>query len=264
MNYSGMATAFLAVAPNAKAQVVYVDLDPDIVLSDAGYNVDFDADGQVDLTIQHSSFIIGSYASTTDSQLVRVSVPPGNAVLGSIYPSLLASGDSIAPGNPNFQIDGLATVVRAMNANNFSWFGETGFLGCRFMGGDGLDHYGWVQLNVTSLASAIVMAYGYEATAGQGVAAGASGSVGVADQGALAPWGVVSNPVHERAVIQLPIATDERMALSLLGPTGKVLFTEVLHGQDMYELPMANYAPGDYFLLVEQGKRRGIRKVVKE
>jgi hypothetical protein len=37
LNYSGMATAFLASAGNADGQIIYTDIDPDAVLLNTNY-----------------------------------------------------------------------------------------------------------------------------------------------------------------------------------------------------------------------------------
>ena len=259
LSYSGMATAFLAVAPAAKAQVVSVDIDPDAVVDGSTYDVDFDADGTVDLQISQSTINAIS--------VVGVNVPTGNAVLGSVaynymYPSVLGSGDPIAPGDPNLRTQAFGSLAYGFSIGN--WGGQTGYLGCRFVAGDGMDHYGWIQVNVPSEESALVMAYGYESTPETAIAAGAMGSVGIATITAQPQWGVVANPVSDRAVIKLPAGSDEAMAISLLNPTGDLLFTDHVQGQNTYDLPMATYAPGVYFLRIQQGDRSGVRKVVKQ
>ena len=266
--YSGMATAFLALAPSAKGQVVYVDIDPDVTLYHANYNLDLDADGTVDFTLTHFHVMTttsGTSGSTSSafSQRAAVQFPSGNAIVGSITPSLLGSGDPIAPGS-DLITDGFAVLADGEDPNNYAWYGQSGFLGCRFVGGDGMDHYGWVELSVPSMYQLIVKSYGYDAEAGKAITAGATGTVGVAGNGVLPHWGVVANPVHDRVLIQLPAATDEPMTLRLLSPAGEVLFTDAMHGQHMYDLPMAHYPPGVYILRLQQGDRCSVRKVVNQ
>jgi hypothetical protein len=265
LGYSGMATTFLAVTPSAKAQVVSVDVDPDVVVDGSTYDVDFDGDGTADVQITQSQTSSSSYGA----QVIGVNVPAGNAVLGStsspyMYPNVLASGDPIAPGDPNFQTESFGSLNYGGFAGN--WSDTTGFLGCRFVGGDGMDHYGWVQLSVPANSDSVtVMAYGYEASPETAIDAGdMATTVGIADKGAPAPWGVVANPVSDRAIINLPHGTDEPMTLTLLGATGQVLFTDEVQGMDRYSLPMADRAAGVYFLRVQQGKRVGFRKIAKQ
>ncbi|MCC6839912.1 MAG: T9SS type A sorting domain-containing protein [Flavobacteriales bacterium] len=268
LGYSGMATAFLAMAPGAKGQVVYVDIDPDVVLYHANYNVDFDADGTVDLTMTHFHVFTDPYGtsgstSTASSQRAGVQFPSGNAVVGTVTPALLGSGDPITTGS-NFITDGFAVLANGENPNAYDWYQQTGFIGCRFVGGDGMDHYGWVELSVPTMYQLVVRAYGYETEPGKGTAAGATGSVGFAGNGVLPAWGLLANPVNDRAIVKLPPATNGPVALSLLSPAGEVLFTDALHGQHMYDLPMARYAPGVYFLRLQQGDRCSVHKVVKQ
>ena len=267
VGYSGMATAFLALAPSAKGQVVYVDIDPDVTLYHANYNLDLDADGTIDFILTHFHVMTttsGTSGSTSSafSQRAGVQIPSGNAVVGSIMPSLLGSGDPIAPGS-DLITDGFAVLANGEYPDNCAWYGQSGFLGCRFVGSDGMDHYGWVELSVPSMYQLIVKSYGYDAESGKAITAGATGTVGVTGNGALPQWGVVADPVHDRALIQLPAATDGPITLSLLSPGGEMLFSGSVHGQDTFDLPMADHAPGVYILRVQQGDRCSVRKVVK-
>lgn len=264
LGYTGMATAFLAVAPSANAQVVSVDIDPDaVVMSGSTYDVDFDGDGTFDIQISQSQ----TSSSSLASQVVGVNVPTGNAVLGSgasfMYPYVLGAGDPIAPGDANFKTDAFGSLDYGGSFGN--WINESGYLGCRFVGGDGMNHYGWVELTVPDEFSATVMAYGYETTPDSAINAGdLGGSIGIGGNSAPLQWSLASNLVSDQAVINLPSNTEAALEIKLINSTGQVLFTDVVNNVDRYTLPLANYAPGAYFLRVQQGTRVAFRKLVKQ
>ena len=56
--YSGMAAAFLVVAKDSDAQVVYTDVDPDAAVISGNYDVDFDNDGDRDLAVGQESRLL--------------------------------------------------------------------------------------------------------------------------------------------------------------------------------------------------------------
>lgn len=269
LGYSGMATAFLAVAPNVNAQVVHVDIDPDEVLFHDSYHLDLDADGTVDLTIIQFNTPSGASSGTTfGSQFAILQIPPGNAVLGShpgnyFYASRLASGDAIAPGATNFQAQG----TLAFRSDSFNWGGQTGFLGCRFVASDGMDHYGWVQLSVSQgLFITTVMDYGYDLRPNTGISAGDIGlTTGTAENGASKlQMDIIPNPATDRAMIGLPAIRTADMRISLLTCTGQMVFTDMVGAADKYSLNLADQDPGIYFVQLRDGKNVVYGKVAKQ
>ena len=70
--YAASAISFLTIHQEAEAQVVYVDIDPDIVLSEGGQaaELDLDQNGTVDFWFHNNSFTFYS-ASFSSYRLMQ-------------------------------------------------------------------------------------------------------------------------------------------------------------------------------------------------
>ena len=187
--YTGMAAAFLAVN-HADAQVIYTDVDPDEVIMNGTYSIDFDNDGTPDLMFEHFGTVFTTSSGTTIT--LNAAAAGGDVIASSssgyIYPSVLPAGAPIAPGNPNWQQTTSATLGTFASSSNGSstsygpWPGQTGYLGCRFTAGGGTVHYAWVHVSVDpTVTNIIILGYAYEGTPNTQIIAGDQGSVAVAD-----------------------------------------------------------------------------------
>ncbi|MBK9421753.1 MAG: T9SS type A sorting domain-containing protein [Flavobacteriales bacterium] len=267
IGYSTMAAGVLAVGQKANAQVFSVDVDPDTVVTNGVFEVDFDGDAIVDISVVHSGTSMGG--------IVAVIPPAGgnNALLGPqpagsfLYPSALASGAPIGAAQ-NFESQG-GTLAYALNGANIYgvWDGITAFLGCRFVAGDGEAHYGWFQITTApSAGSATILAYGYETMPGVAIAAG-----DVAEPFAISELGtaafnatVTPNPVNDRAVIELNTTKNGPVRIALLNSTGEKLMSMEAGNNARPELDMSPYAAGVYFVRLQSGKQVNFQKVVKQ
>ncbi len=267
LGYTGMAAAFLAVAKDAEAQVIYTDVNPDSVLVDAEFGIDFDNDSVVDLTLDQEHFAV----SSTVVHFVSVALPTGNQLIGSgfsgyVYPAALASGAAIDPGNVNFHSYNAGVLGEGYpNGNYGNWPGKTAFLGCRFVAADGQSHYGWVKLAVSGNAGiCTVMGFGYESQPNVAIAAGDMGPASIAENGssdlkvAIAP-----NPVLDNVSISIDASGEGPSTVTLLNSLGEVLQkdTPILGGHCM--INMSNFEPGVYFLRIHKGDRVITRTLTK-
>ncbi len=281
LGYSSMATTLLAIAPKADAQVVYTDLDPDVVLDHSQLNIDLDDDGVVDLKLKHSGFAFPSYPYFGTSTNASVKVPNG-AVLGVhplgplVYASVLSIGAPISPDATNFyDAPNPEDIVLARHINSQTWgertygdwFGANGYLGFRFTAGDNELHYGWVQLAVDSAVdSVIVLAYGYERLANVGINAGDMDiSTGIAiGQANSFTMEISPDPANDRALIHFPNSGSGKMELCVLDAMGQMLLTEKMGNTDTFSMNVADLAPGVYFVRLQDGKKVAFRKLVKQ
>lgn len=270
LSYSGMATAFIAVGQKADGQVVYTDVDPDSVLTNSQFDVDFDGDGTNDISVAQQTVVASS--STTAGAVALV--PTGNAVIGNLnsgymYPGILANGDPISPGAPDFQTASLGTLAIVYNGSNTfgAWSGQTGFMGCRFVAGDGFTHYGWVELAVAAGATSVtVIAYGYESMADSAIVAGDAGPLGIAAPSAFINFGVAPNPVQTQTSVVFTAAEAAEVQMSIVNAMGQVLLNERRNaavGPNTFTLDMSTLAAGTYFVRMRSGKQVAFRKVTK-
>ena len=263
LGYSTMAASFLAIGQKAEAQVFSVDVDPDTVLNNSLFEVDFDGDAVTDITILHSA---------SNATIVAELVPTGNAVMGSVsgaylYPQVLAAGAPIGPTQTNFASQNGTLALAYQGANLYgNWDGQTGYLGCRFVAGDGQAHYGWVHIAVASLSTtATVLAYGYETTPEVAINAGDLGAIGISEVGVKAFSATFTpNPVSDRAVIDMNTNDHGPVRITLLSSTGEKLMAMEANSNVRQELDMSTYASGVYFVRLQSGKRVIFQKVVKQ
>ncbi|MBC8045215.1 MAG: T9SS type A sorting domain-containing protein [Fimbriimonadaceae bacterium] len=190
--YSSATSLFLAFSQHADAQVIYTDIDPDIIVdAPAGiYNLDLDNDATIDFIFSASSvglFTVTDYGANVLYATHAVMADPQNlnsiaattaGVSGFAYPYVFAESANISAGlqfkNTSFQ--SLAFNFHALVSSSVyntihaygNWLdGETDkFIGLKLIK-DGNTHYGWARLDVaTDNKSFTIKDYAYEATAG--------------------------------------------------------------------------------------------------
>jgi hypothetical protein len=192
--YSAAALAFLAGIGKADGQVVYTDVDPDLLVEapEGLFYLDIDNDAIDDFLVSASSAAVYLLSSGGESILYNVkgifAYPlSSNAVAGNPgdmpgfqYPDMLGTG-VLVNAALNFQSAPFQSMVYS-----FILEGETGafpiiqegewmggatdkFLGLRFLK-EGNTHYGWLRLDVAADHSSFTIKdYAYDATPGVGI-----------------------------------------------------------------------------------------------
>lgn len=264
IGYSGMAAAFL-LQHEAVAQVTYTDLDPDVSLHNDTLNIDLDGDGTTDISVREESYMSSFNA--------RVDLPPGNAVSamatfsGNISPRVLQAGDPIGSANPNFQEDNDNGLVLGQYFSTFfgNWLGAAGYVGCRFIAGDGQPHFAWLELEVALNAeTAVVKAYGYEQMPATGILAGEGSPAGISGPGATALLSISPNPAQDLVTITLPRRSAPPVNIALLDPLGKLRTQRGFRPGEPLQLDLNGLPSGVYFLRVSQGDRTYPGRIVKQ
>lgn len=188
--YSSSAFAFLLTSNNSESQVIYHDLDPDIVLSppflgEDSYSLDFNGDGITDIRFM-ASIDWWDWASTLvwytteaigiDNFLSVVKNPTYWSLYGA---KPLDEGYAINSACSWTNLDHMelqvATRVFAWGNTGVDfyynyWLQENKYIGVKFLI-DGLIHFGWVRLSIPNytdegaLPKMILQDFAYEATA---------------------------------------------------------------------------------------------------
>ena len=263
--YSGMAGAFLALARDADGQIIYTDVIPDDVIVLATHSFDLDGDGLADVAFRHHQVF---------TPFAELSTMPGAAfigilsatVSGSVYvrPSVLPNGAIVGPASPDWHVPSSSNYARMAPGN---WQGQSGFVGYRFLGGDGGTHYAWIELEVGStIPSVIVKGYAYEATPNTAISTG--------DISTTIPemtrdqhfFEVFPNPATDHATIRLATAEAGTYEIRILNGVGQVLSTQRITsgaGSGELQLDLGALAPGTYFVELRNGERITYRKVTK-
>jgi len=172
--FSAVAGAVIA-GGSVNAQLIYTDVNPDIIIDTASgpYDLDFNGvDTDITLTVAHVSGA-GSqsgFSFTYDGTVAGVSAAPGAGVIGMVTgssstfaPTAMDAGQLI-DGAANFgasgglAIDAMVTVPMlsyTFPIQQGEWLGVSDkFLGVKFTIGAN-THYGWARLDVSAGADTI-------------------------------------------------------------------------------------------------------------
>lgn len=200
--YGLSAVGFLIAGNHADAQIIYTDLDPDVVRNlgalPFGYTLNIDADGPIDFYFGVGAGSIGWFADE-----VVFAAPwfadENNGIAGLVYnydgffpvgmASQLASGDEIGYGLDFVGFDDIASssyygqmvlgVDPEFAGQENLWTDDNTphFVGLRFTH-DGAIHFGWARLSVDpGFTGFTVYDYAWNAAPGEPIIAGETGLV---------------------------------------------------------------------------------------
>jgi len=197
--YSAFSACFLALQQNARAQAVYSDIDPDIVLDEnwESFGLDMNNDGIIDFGFLNRSFNLLTYYSNYSSRFEALYVGPQSplneiAALTHVispsyggftvyFPFAIVSNETIDDGLV-FHNNGYQTLAyRYATPDGFYfpygglWYPEVldHFLGVRFIDTANCLHYGWIRCDVKENGRILVIKdYAYETKCETGIAAG--------------------------------------------------------------------------------------------
>jgi len=272
--YSGMAAAFLAMDHDADAQVLYTDVDPDQVLVNDTYAIDFDNDGTTDVGFTH---VVSNFTSSSVNVEVRGALVAGN-VIGQasssyVYPNTIAAGGVIGPADPNWNASPygfMAIRVTSGSSNSLygAWPGQTSYLGCRFVSGAGDTLYAWVQLAVDpQVNSMTILGYAFETTPNTAIIAGDQGTAtAVLDLAGSARMQVYPNPLRDRATLRIGDDLQGQVSVQVVDGIGRIIQRaelNTLNGSRTMEIDLSTVPTGTYFVAVRNGDRVMHRKVTK-
>ena len=245
--YSAAATTVLgmAAAP-ASAQIVFTDVDPDVTLHadpggpDATLGVDFDDDGDPELILQEQAETTGGAASDyiagfteTDLGTDQIIAIVSASSAGYQYFLPLSNGQSIGAGNVatiGTFVYGPTFTFQGGDPNNWLSAGDA-YAGVQFQLDGGDMHFGWVNLEITSVGTVVVKGYAYESTpdtpinAGDmpvAIGPGPDGMPGTHNLSAIYP-----NPFNPQAQFSLEIAEQQNVSIVLYDALGRQV--EMLH-----------------------------------
>ncbi len=183
-----MAITYFAKSEDLHAQVIYTDIDPDIILfnDSDNYALDLNNDGITDFNFKiykfnepdHFYFTGEGYFSVYYKWLA-VSAAESNYIAASnpslLYPYVLNTGDliddEVAWKHPDYlaHLVYYAAIVNYPVEGSFlpfytggNWFDQRDkFMACQFQIGEN-THYGWVRLEVIKSDTIIIKDYAYK------------------------------------------------------------------------------------------------------
>ena len=269
--YSLFANASVIVGNVANGQVVYTDINPDIVLDSAGeeYMLDIDGDGEADFRFVNSSFVVPTgptFTYSSNVSILRQDLAAGpqisqNALAGlSDYIDFATGGftryypyrmnknniidSSLSWQNEETQVLVVKDMVNNNNAPVNSggyWIGDAidKYLGIRFKDEDNEKHYGWVRCDVLNEGRTLIIKdYAIELEANQAIRAGSQ--VAINDNVMEANVFFDVNVIH----IIFTARPEEYIQFRLFNLAGKEIFNTMIIDQDV--TLEANLNPGIY------------------
>ena len=194
ISYSTSAIAFILLHA-AKAQAVYTDIDPDIVLDEDFDALGIDMDNNGDFDFAFIKFSYTTSDSIQDYQKIEKMFcgPYGNSanmIAGThpwrFYPYALSSGevinDELLFYNYGYQrmayqlfssFEGFSTVI--LMDYGGKWYPEmfNHYLGVKFEGEDDCIHYGWIRCSIEDSGKVLTIKdYAFETKCDVGILAG--------------------------------------------------------------------------------------------
>ena len=193
--YSILSVTFLLLNNNSTAQIIYTDIDPDMILDtyeEEGF-VDMDNNGLIDFSFQrgNTQYVTTTYSGELGETFTRTVIwasfpdSPENEIAGSYntfsssftryYPYAINLGDKITIDGPDglsFQDWPFQRMAYKLKFNSGiligsggNWFPEKidRYLGVHFVDSDDNYHYGWIRCSVIDSGDVLIIKdYAYE------------------------------------------------------------------------------------------------------
>lgn len=266
--YSAMAGAMIAVNPgDTDAQIVYHDIDPDTVLSyySPTYDLDLNNDGTVDFGLSWSTDL-GTfdlygimYVSTWVNELLHKNY--GFNILEAL--SSCQNISAIPPGDAHWDDAGSAFMLHGNNASPWINNGADRYAGLKLHLPDG-NHYGWIRM-----------------TCVPGPGNGFYGYMTLKDYAyQTMPDSAITTPCYQQVKEVVPpdlfnaLVEDHQLILHFHQslPSFRMIFfnkigvklSEQVITQRKLVMDVSRLAMGIYFVVVDDGEKRQVKKVVIE
>jgi len=288
-SYSALTGAFLLSAGAAQSQVVFTDVNPDSVINNSTFDIDFDHDGVTDLRLQHYT---SSYYRSTIRAVLHPGDDPTNRVMATRYdfgffsiyaPMNLPTGNPIGPGGPFYSFNvasnwmmlverrrqqGIGTQFYWVEAGPFS--DSTGYIGVEFHS-HGNTYYGWIECILNdndTLGNVRITGYAYNESPGNYIIAGAGNTIGIQEpESAITPSAFFypNTTQNGKTFIRIDAKQNSNLKLEDINGMRQVMQSEnrSLHsGKNIIELDIKSLAAGTYFVKLTEGEKAYFRKII--
>ena len=289
--YALLAASFLCLKYDLQGQVIYTDIEPDILLDEyeeVGF-VDMDNNGDLDFGFENgfSSFTV---STSLDVDYIKRNVQwvgwygtSANEIAGysnigpfgsftRYYPYAFNSGEIIKEGigGANFQNWGLQRMAFKSYRNDIfwryggSWYPEVSdkYLGVKFLHEDGEIHFGWIRCSVIdSCEGMIIKDYAYETIPEKKIIAGDkvgdTTNVSIENQNNL-----IANIFSDNLTVYINLSEIfPNLIVSIYDITGKLIIIERIEGDNKH---IKMKTPGIYIVnLVSEEKKFSAQLLIK-
>lgn len=285
--YSALATAFLASNAELDAQVLYTDVDPDILLDEDfdKSDIDLNQDGTGDIRLIKNTFSTSfpypvssvTYQIWYGLNMLRVKVNGENSLqatygsYGNAYPLALDEGDLISEDqswveySQQFLMQGIDVAISTESGFSYTFgytYGywqpgeENKYLGVKLKV-DKQIYYGWVRLSITDDGNILLKDYAVNMNAGASIDAGQTESPVMLQT--LTENSVSAFAYSHTLYVQIHSSVTAPVTASVLDMNGKVVYDNFIHtGNTKIEL---HHPPGIYVLRLQAGDEVYMKKI---
>lgn len=279
IEYSKFSAIFILFKPDANAQVIYTDIDPDFIFDESpeGSWLDIDNNGSLDFGLQNYSFTVYSFSLQETYtfkflQVFRYNSMNGLAGDESNYPFALYGGEII-----NYELNWQNSLIQLLatnryhsgipfdNCSNCNWYNESiietidHYLGIRFIDFDSNLHYGWIRCDVIdSGGTLIVKDYAYEVEPDYPIVAGATWHyTDIHDAFSSGSYSIYS--WGKNVYIHSTEQTFNEFKIENL--TGELILTGIINNQ--YQIVELNHLPaGVYIVTIHNNFKQYTEKII--
>lgn len=274
----------MVFSASANAQIVYTDVNPDIVqtcqtfqcsqTSDLDLNNDGVFDLKLDLNLSTFTSRNPPYAQYF-SGIIKASPLNGSSIITDIsgYP-LEMNLNELIDSNGSWRDTTNQTLLRktyagityVLTSSSGNWmYATNGFLGLKIVSGT-QTYYGWVRLNIgidvtPSLGTYRIIDYAYNTIPDQPILAGQTIATGIIENSFATSINLFPNPASDHLTIVLP-QTNEKVDVSIADITGKIIYSTTVSETQKLDVNTEGFATGIYIVQIQSGEFIATKKLV--
>ncbi len=288
--FSALIITAMMYSVSANAQIVYTDLNPNIVLSctfnnpcSGDYSLDLNNDGINDFVLSARKKFVGCGAC---GSLIYVSTEADSAVISSTSTSWIADATGGYPVNTLIDsslgwTNAIHTLVTkrvhcvpctSSPGSHLSyppasgpWLNVYGkYLGLKIQVGADF-YYGWIKLALAIAQNTVsinIMEYAYNSTPNQPILAGQTVATGVNENSFASSISLYPNPAPNQLTITLG-SSAKNIEVTIADITGKVIYTTT-KGTQKIEVNTKDFAAGIYLVQIQTADFIATKKLVIE
>jgi len=255
--YSALAAAGIVSMGTVNAQVVYVDINPDVSITDGidSLLLDLDSDSNVDFAFRDR---FGHQANIFASAYSNYAIASNGFTGGFYYGIVLNQNDVIDPADIRFKM-GQIVLASTWYSSTYGNFGDgvDHYVGLKFQIGTNY-HAGWVRVNCGSTTGQpyLVKDYAYEATANTSILAGQTTSdVNEMPLAMLSVWSY-----NKQLNLNFGSLNFSNTFVKVFNTTGQLILTKEIEAQKT-TINLESLASGLYMVEVTNNKESITRKI---
>jgi len=281
-------TMAMLFSASANAQIVYTDVNPDILLNCSGnnvcseeYSLDLNDDGISDFILATNKLsnscgrctangilVIGPVYSAEISATAQswIADTVGGYALNTLIDSSLgwtndshilakASRDCVPCVRGNYFVD---VPPRGPWSNIFGKY-----LAIKTQVGTDF-YYGWIKLGVginISFVTITIMEYAYNSLPNQPILAGQTMTTGIIENSLASSIDLFPNPADDHLAIDLGENSRE-VQITITDITGKIIYNTIASDAQKVEVNTKDFAEGIYLVQIQAGGLMGTKKLI--